>query len=79
MLKVRMLEEIIYLIQINQHKPDDAIKERLEKLKQVFRQTQGDLFDMNESRAVHSLTNVDIKFMKQPISNPVNSVSEIKL
>jgi hypothetical protein len=60
MLKVRMLEEIIYLIQINQHKPDDAIKERLEKLKQVFRQTQGDLFDMNESRAIHSVSEIKL-------------------
>jgi len=37
MLKARMLEEIIYLIQTYQHKPDEAVKERLERLKQVFR------------------------------------------
>jgi len=33
-----MLEEIIYLAQKLQHKPaDEAIKERLERLKKVFR------------------------------------------
>jgi hypothetical protein len=33
MLRVRMLEEIIYLVQLYQHKPDEGVKERLEKLK----------------------------------------------
>lgn len=31
-----------------QHKPDEVVKERLENLKQVYRQTQGDLYDLNE-------------------------------
>lgn len=36
-----------------QHKPDEVIKERLENLKQVFRQTQGDLYDLNEQNTAN--------------------------